>query len=72
MSSGSGATRSCSRDALARGVGEPDDAARLGVERLDQDSGKVATGVAVPVLHLQPEPDGAVLADERRRRAGEQ
>jgi hypothetical protein len=45
---------------------QPHHRARLGVECELQRSGEVSARVAERVLHLQPEPHGAVLADERR------
>ena len=46
--------------------------AGLGVQRLCEHGGEVAAGVAVGVLDLEPEPDGAVLAHQGRRGAGQQ
>ena len=72
MSSGWSRTRSCRRGPSPGASVRPTMLPGLGVEGPGQDGGQVAARVAVRVLDLEPEPDGAVLADEcgRRGRAG--
>ena len=52
---------------LARVSGEADHRAVLRLERLLEHRGEVAARVTEAVLHLEAQPDGAVVAHERRR-----
>ncbi len=67
-SRGASTSRSWRRLPSAGALGEADDLTRLGVERLLQDGPEVAARVAERVLHLQAEPDRAVLARPARAR----